>query len=116
MYSGEKLPSLLALQQNYEYARKQELAPITAATYAAIVDGFYSGKIIAVEKDQWRIEDRGAIQTVRFDRAAARSVDFLKSSGVVGQRPYQDSLYVALDPEDPVPSWRWLTCRRQGLI
>jgi hypothetical protein len=103
MYSGEKLPSLLAVQANYRYARKQEVAPITAATYAAIVEGFYTARIIRLAKDRWRIEDRGALQTIRFDRPLGLSVDFSRSSGVLGQRLYQDSLYIALDPADPAP-------------
>jgi polysaccharide biosynthesis protein PelA len=103
MYSGEKLPSLLAVQSNYQYAQKQELTPITTATYAAIVDGFYSGRIVELDKDRWRIEDRGALQTVRFDHSPDVAVDFSRSSGVLGQRIYQDSLYIALDPFDPSP-------------
>ena len=37
---GQKLPSLTAVFENYRYAATQELAPITASAYAAVVDGF----------------------------------------------------------------------------
>ncbi len=103
MYSGEKLPSLLAVVENYRYARGQELAPVAASTYAAIVDGFFSVRIVKIGDRQWRVENRDALQTLRFDRSAHLSVDFSKSTGVVGQRAYQGSLYVALDAADPHP-------------
>ncbi len=103
MYSGEKLPGALAVLENYRYARGQELAPVTASNYAAIVDGFFSARIVKVGDRQWRIENRDALQTIRFDRSAAVSVDFSKSSGVIGQRVYQGSLYVSLDAADTRP-------------
>jgi hypothetical protein len=103
MYSGEKLPSLLAVLDNYRYAQTQELAPITASTYAAIVDGFHSASFHLLEPGRWRIENRDGLQTIRFDRAADLSVDFSRSSGVLGQRLYQNSLYVTLDVADPAP-------------
>jgi hypothetical protein len=103
MYSGEKLSSLLAVQENYRYARTKELAPVTASHYAAIADSFYSAEIAAEGRDRWRISNRGRLATVRFDQATLRAVDFARSSGVVGQRHYQGSLYVSLDASDPAP-------------
>jgi hypothetical protein len=103
MYSGERLPSLIAVQSNYQYARSQELTPVAASTYAAIVDGFYSAGIVELDRNRWRIENRGALQTIRLDRPGGLSLDFSRSSGVLGQRVFQDSLYVALDPADPAP-------------
>ncbi len=103
MYSGEKLSSLNAVLSNLRFARTQEITPITTSNYAAVVDGFYSARITRVGEHRWRIEDRDALQTVRFDRATFRTVDFARSKGVVGQRHYQGSLYVALDAEDPAP-------------
>ena len=103
MYSGEKLPSLAAVMENYEYARTQELAPITAAAYAAVVDGFHSIRFVSLGPDRWRIERRDGLQTIRFDRAAGRAVDFSRSQGVIGQRRYQGSLYLALDSSESRP-------------
>lgn len=103
MFSGEKLSSLTAVLENYEYARTQELAPITASDYAAIVDGFYSAQIVPIGDDRWRIENRDGLQTIRFDGHANRFVDFSQSHGVIGQREYQGSLYVALDSSDISP-------------
>jgi polysaccharide biosynthesis protein PelA len=103
MYSGERLPSLIAVRSNYQYARSQEVTPVAASIYAAIVDGFYSARIVELDRNRWRIENRGALQTIRLDRPGALSLDFSRSSGVLGQRTFQDSLYVALDPADPAP-------------
>ena len=67
MYSGEKLPSLTAVLENYRYAATQELAPITASAYAAVVDGFHTATITELGPRQWRVEHRDGLQTIRFD-------------------------------------------------
>jgi hypothetical protein len=103
MYSGEKQPGLDAIVANLAYARSQELAPIAASQYAAIVDGFHSARIVELGPRRWRIEDRDGLDTVRFDRADSSWLDWSASSGVVGQRHYQGSLYVALDSADRAP-------------
>jgi hypothetical protein len=103
MYSGEKLPSLTAVLENYAYAATQELAPITASNYAAIVDGFRAARVIEIGPRQWRIESRDALQTIRFDDLSSPWVDFVRSTGVLGQRVHQGSLYVALDPAVAAP-------------
>lgn len=108
MYSGEKLPSLLAVVENFKYARSQPLAPITAGHYAAIADSFFTTELEPLGAERWRVRGRGDLQTIRFDNAALKAVDFLKSEGVLGQIHYQGSLYVALDPavREPVLSMR----------
>jgi hypothetical protein len=103
MYSGEKLSSLLAVIENYSYARTKELAPVTASRYAAIAEGFYSTVILRIDQDIWMVRDRGALSTIRFDHASLRAVDFSRSKGVIGQRHYQGSLYIALDAAEPQP-------------
>ena len=97
MYSGQKLASLNALLGNLDFARSQEITPVAASHYAAIGDGFYSTRLVRAGKNRWEVRDRGALQTLRFDQAAAKTVDFSRSHGVIGQRHHQDSLYVALD-------------------
>jgi polysaccharide biosynthesis protein PelA len=103
MFSGEKEPGLDALLGNLRFARSQELAPITASHYAAIVDGFYSGNITQIGNRRWRVENRDGLDTVRFDRADRLTVNWADSHGVLGERHYQGSLYVALDPADEAP-------------
>ncbi len=103
MYSGEKLSSLNAVTENLDYARTQEIAPVAASTYAAIADGFYSAKFQALGENRWRVENRGALHAVRFDRATFDTVDFAASDGVIGQRHLYGSLYVELDADHPAP-------------
>ncbi len=103
MYSGEKAASLKALLENLALARNQSLAPVSASHYARIAEGFYTTRLVSLGRDRWRIENRGKLQTVRFDHAASRAIDFPRSRGVVGQRHFQGSLYVALDADDPAP-------------
>jgi hypothetical protein len=103
MYSGEKQPGIDAIVENLRYARTQELAPITASQYAAIVDGFHSAEFTELGVRRWRIENRDGLNTIRFDHADGESVDWSASQGVLGQRHFQGSLYVALDAADPAP-------------
>ncbi|MGH6983331.1 MAG: polysaccharide deacetylase family protein [Stellaceae bacterium] len=103
-YSGEKEASLAGLKDNIAYIRKQEIIPIHTSEYAAIATGFYTTRIVTLGVHEWRIEDRGALQTIRFGSVdATLGVDFSRSSGVLGARRYRDSLYVALDPTDKAP-------------
>ncbi len=102
MYSGEKLASLNAVRANLDYARSKPIIPLTTSHYAAIVEGFFTTRITKEGDQGWRIENRGALQTVRFDRAVFSAVDFARSRGVVGQHHYQGSLYVTLDRKVPV--------------
>lgn len=99
MYSGEKLASLNAVKVNLRKARSEGVLPVTTSHYAAIAESFYETRLERSSDDLWEVRNRGALQTVRFDRAATRAVDFSRSEGVLGQRHFQGSLYVALDPE-----------------
>ncbi|MFQ5738753.1 MAG: hypothetical protein ACE5JX_07035 [Acidobacteriota bacterium] len=103
MYSGQKLSSLNAVIANLKYVRKQEITPITTSHYAGIAEGFYSTVLRPSGHRRWSVEDRGELQTIRFDHATFEAVDFSRSSGVIGQRHYQGSLYVALDPSATTP-------------
>lgn len=103
MYSGQKLASINALKKNLEFADAAELAPVTAATYAAMAEGFYTAKLLVDGAGRWRVADRGALSTLRFDRAVFKAVDLARSTGVLGQRHHQGSLYVALDPDVAEP-------------
>lgn len=101
MYSGEKQASLNAVRENMEYARSLPLIPIATSDYAAIANGFYSTRIEQADGGGWRIGRRGALSTLRMDNAQGQSVDFSASKGVLGQRFFQGSLYIALDPAQP---------------
>lgn len=103
VYSAEQLASLNALLANLTYARSLSLAPIETSRFSRIAEGFYSAAFDRVGPRMWRVRDRGALHTVRFDRAELDGVDFDRSQGVVGQRHDLGSLYVALDESEPTP-------------
>jgi polysaccharide biosynthesis protein PelA len=100
-FSAEKEASLGAVRTHLEWARNAPLAPIRASRYAAIADGFFSSRIEALGGDTWRISNRDALQTVRFDDAQERDVDLAGSTGVIGRTWHEGSLYVALDEAVP---------------
>lgn len=102
-YSGERRASLRALQEIMEYARKQELIPLFTSVYAAIANGFYTTRIETLGRHHWRIHDRGALQTLRVPKAVGLSVDTTRSHGVLGQRMWQENLYIFLNPSVDKP-------------
>jgi hypothetical protein len=103
MYSGERLSSLNAVLENLRYARSLRLTPIETSRFSRIVEGFFSATIERTGDRVWRVRDRGALQTLRFDNAALDGVDFNRSRGVIGQRHELGSLFVALDEAEPDP-------------
>ena len=102
-YSGEKLASRNALLANLQVARESSLAPIAASRYARIAQGFFTARLVRLGEGRWRVEDRGALQTIRFDHATLKAVDMERSPGVIGQTHFHGSLYVALDETSPAP-------------
>jgi polysaccharide biosynthesis protein PelA len=99
IYSGQYQASINALRQMLDDAKAQPLTRITASTYAALADGFRPLTIIPVAPNHWRFEQRGTLNTIRFDDALATlTIDWSRSKGVIGYRYYQNSLYVALEP------------------
>jgi hypothetical protein len=103
IYAGEREASLNSLLGNFDYARHQNISPVSTSHYTRIAEGFYETQITALGSDAWRIDRRGALETIRFDRAMLRSVDFERSQGVVGQCQFQGSLYVYLDADVAQP-------------
>jgi hypothetical protein len=103
MYSGERLSSLNAVLANISLARSLSLAPVEASRFSRIATGFFTTTLDEEGHRVWRVRDRGALQTLRFDAAEVTGVDFGRSRGVVGQRHELGGLYVALDEQDPSP-------------
>jgi hypothetical protein len=85
------------VRHHLDLARQASVTPIAASHYAAIADGFFSTQLSALGDMSWLVQNRGALQTVRFDDVADLSVDFSRSVGVIGQQRKGSSLYVALD-------------------
>lgn len=103
IYSGEKQASLNAVLENLNFARTLPIAPVTTSHFAAIVEGFISAELEQVLPQSYRVLNRGLLQTIRFDQATFKAVDFSRSKGVLGQKWYQGSLYIALDAQEPAP-------------
>lgn len=97
MYSGQKLASLNAVRANLDLARGANLHPIWASDYAAIANGFYTAQLVALGDARWEVRDRGALQTIRFDYAIDKTIDYEASLGVIGHRYLGGALYVYLD-------------------
>lgn len=98
IYSGQKMASLRAVKENLAYARTQNIIPITTSHYAEIANSFYATEIIPLTHNRWKITNNGKLQTLRFDHAFLKAIDFEHSSGVIGQNYFQGSLYALLDP------------------
>ena len=97
MYMGEKAAALASLKHFLEIARKGEVVPVAASHYAAVANSFFSATIEQVGVMSWSVANRGQLQTVRFDDADALDVNMTASSGVLGSRRTNGSLYVALN-------------------
>jgi hypothetical protein len=97
MFSGQKLASLNAVKENLNFARRSFIHPMTTTHYASLANGFYTTDIVPQGHDQWLIKDRGTLQTIRFDRAGGKTVDYKISQGVIGHHYLGGSLYVYLD-------------------
>jgi hypothetical protein len=80
-----------------ERARNAEVIPIKASHFARIARGFSTTQVIALGDRRWRIENRGVLQTIRFDHALGYVLDWGRSEGVLGMRRHGQSLYIALD-------------------
>ena len=96
-YAGEYPALLRAVKDELTAASLAVVTPISVNRYAAIVDGFFSARIERIGAANWRISNRGALETIRFDGAEARDVDFEASVGVIGRKRDGSALYVALD-------------------
>jgi len=96
-FTGERLSSLNALKKNIKHANTLDLHPMWASRYASIAKGFYSTKLVNLNSDSWKIEDRGDLQTIRFDHASFKTVDYARSTGVIGHQYHGGSLYVFCD-------------------
>jgi len=97
MYIGEYQSSINALKTCLQYADDQNITPITTSDYCSIADGFYSTKIFKIGENSWKIKDREGLQTIRFDDALYKTVNYNDSVGVIGQVHLHGSLYVYLD-------------------
>jgi hypothetical protein len=100
----DRAAGLAGLKEALDWIGKQPIIPIETSHYIRIANGFYSTRLEQLAPQSWKILDRGALETIRFDTPGALDVDYHASSGVIGSTTINGSLYVALDPDavDPV--------------
>lgn len=96
-YSAQKQASFNALKENFEYAALHPLFPVYASRYAAMANDFYKIKFTKLAPQRWLVQNRGQIQTIRFDKSSLQAVDINESKGVLGYKYLHGSLYVSLD-------------------
>ena len=97
-YSGERIGSLGALKTNLDAFRKMALCCVKTSHYAKMAQGFYTTVFEKLGEEKWKVLDRGELQTIRFDDASDKIIDWDNSVAVIGQCHFQGSLYVALEP------------------
>ncbi len=102
-YSALNLGLRTAVRLQLDAVRTAPLAPIPASAYAAIAEGFSTARETAIGPLAWRIDERGALETLRFDAAAGYQLDVAASRGVTGARREGGTLYVGLDAAEPAP-------------
>ncbi|MCX6989704.1 MAG: hypothetical protein NTX49_01365 [Chlamydiae bacterium] len=102
-FSGQFLASVNAINQNLTYIKSQDPIAIQTTRYCSIGEGFYSVEIEPTAEHAWKIKNRKGLQTIRFDHAGSKGIDYAKSEGIVGSKTYQDSLYVYLDAASDAP-------------
>lgn len=102
-FSGDRRSSVEALKATLRWSAAQRIIPIRTSAYVHVAEGFYSTRLLALGARAWRIQQRGALQTIRFDDAAREDLDWQRSAGVLGSRRVNGSLYVALDPDVSEP-------------
>ena len=95
--AGRAAAQLRRVSEALRQADSQSLLPLMPRDYAALVDGFNSCEVEPAQMSVWNLSQCGELTTMRFDRATLLTVDFERSTGVVGQRHVMRSIYVTLD-------------------
>jgi hypothetical protein len=99
----DRAAGLAGLKEALDWISKQAIIPIRTSEYIRIANGFYSTKLVQTGPESWKVLDRGALDTIRFDAQGAMTVDYHASTGVIGSNIANGSLYVALDPNVATP-------------
>lgn len=97
-YSGEKKASLAAVVNLYKKTLAGAVCPVYAGEYVALAGSFLRVGIVRSGRRTWLIENKGALRTIRFDRAF--DVDVANSSNVFGYLKTPVRTYVHLGPGD----------------
>ncbi len=102
MCAGDAPAARAAIRAAYDYAAGN---PTFTATVSLedIESGFATASIDPAGTLAWRIRDRGALGTVRFDAPGDLRLDWDRSEGVLGAARAGGALVVSLDPDADEP-------------
>jgi hypothetical protein len=103
-YAGLHSSTLRAVKTLLQDAATMRLTPVTAGHYARVAQGFFTSRIMALGPLRWQINDRGTLNTVRFERSSELELDLEASSGVLGESRHRNALYIALDESSAEPT------------
>ena len=100
-YIARKPASLAGVKAVYEWALRQDLAPVFASEYLDGVRGFIGGRVERAGPGTWRVSGDPGVRTLRFDGAPVE-IDLERSRGVLGYLwlPAVSATYVHLARPD----------------
>lgn len=102
MCADEADAARAAVRAAYAYAARHPLLTAQIST-EDVEAGFASVQIEEAGDLSWRVRQRGALGTVRFDAPGDLRLDWERSEGVLGAAHLGDRLVVSLDPETAEP-------------
>jgi len=97
-YSGEKLASVNALKDVYDWVLTQDAALVFASDYIRMVRGFLSARLATLGPGVYAVEDYGHCLTVRFD-PDGKVPDLARCENVLGYQVLPEGLFVHLAPD-----------------
>lgn len=101
MFSADRMQSLKAVQELYDWALKQPLHAIPSAEYARSVRDCRSTRIFHAGGNHWVLSNSGHLRTFRLEKEKGLSPDLAQSRNLLGFN---------------TPSrWHYLTANRSGV-
>ncbi|MBC98876.1 MAG: hypothetical protein CME63_14115 [Halobacteriovoraceae bacterium] len=97
-YSGERVSSLKALKETYDFSLKQKINPIFPSLYIEMVHDWKTIEINKVNFEHYKVQTKGKVKTFRIDEPE-KVPDYKKSVNIIGHQVINESLYVFLGKE-----------------
>jgi polysaccharide biosynthesis protein PelA len=95
-YSGEKLSSVKALRNVYDYVSKEKTNPIYTSKYIQMIQKSSDVKIERVKKNFYKIKS-DSLKTLRWEKSNLYP-DYKKSKNVIGHKLINNQMYIHLGP------------------
>lgn len=92
-YSGERVSSLKALKETYDFALSQKINPIFPTRYIEMVHGWINTEIREITHDHYHLSNYGKMRTLRIDKVGVYP-DYRKSVNIVGHSFLNGSTYI----------------------